>query len=132
MKRNSVERRNLSQMPKLNPYVALAIGVASVSFSAILVKLATAPSGVIAFYRLLFTVLLMLPVFLVKYRHELKFIKKRIGCIRLRQECFWLSILFYGLNRLITHRSRVQLCLSPSSLYSLLPEPTCFLKKGFQ
>ena len=51
-------------MPKVNPYVALAIGVASVSFSAILVKLATAPSGVIAFYRLLFTVLLMLPVFL--------------------------------------------------------------------
>ncbi|MEF2096433.1 DMT family transporter [Bacillus sp. CFBP9009] len=65
------------QMPKVNPYVALAIGVASVSFSAILVKLATAPSGVIAFYRLLFTVLLMLPVFLMKYRHELKFIEKK-------------------------------------------------------
>ncbi|MGV2448248.1 UNVERIFIED_CONTAM: EamA family transporter, partial [Bacillus sp. ATCC 13368] len=63
------------KMPKVNPYVALAIGVASVSFSAILVKLATAPSGVIAFYRLLFTVLLMLPVFMVKYRHELKFIE---------------------------------------------------------
>ncbi|WP_285768126.1 DMT family transporter [Peribacillus sp. SI8-4] len=65
------------QMPKLNPYAALAIGVASVSFSAILVKLATAPSGVIAFYRLLFTVLIMLPVFLMKYRHELAFIEKK-------------------------------------------------------
>ncbi|MEK4538512.1 MULTISPECIES: DMT family transporter [Peribacillus] len=65
------------QIPKINPYFALAIGVASVSFSAILVKLASAPSGVIAFYRLLFTVLLMLPVFIIKYRHELKFIEKK-------------------------------------------------------
>ena len=63
--------------PKMNPYLALAIGVASVSFSAILVKLASAPSGIIAFYRLLFTVLLMLPVFLIKYRHELKLIRKK-------------------------------------------------------
>ncbi|MFJ7745380.1 DMT family transporter [Peribacillus sp. NPDC097295] len=67
----------MQDKPKINPYFALAIGVVTVSFSAILVKLASAPSGIIAFYRLLFTVLLMFPVFLMKYRHELKLIKKR-------------------------------------------------------
>ncbi|RFU70773.1 DMT family transporter [Peribacillus saganii] len=65
------------QKPAINPYLALAIGVASVSISAIFVKLSTAPSGVIAFYRLFFSVLLMLPVFLIKYGRELKHIQKR-------------------------------------------------------
>ncbi|MDZ5471999.1 DMT family transporter [Bacillus sp. 31A1R] len=62
---------------KINPYFVLAIGVISVSASAILVKFSTAPSGVIAFYRLFFSVLFMLPVFLIKYVHELKLITKR-------------------------------------------------------
>lgn len=62
---------------KINPYLALAIGVFSVSTSAILVKVSTAPSGVIAFYRLFFSVLLMLPVFLIKYVPELRLITKR-------------------------------------------------------
>jgi len=62
---------------KVNPYTALAIGVISVSTSAILVKVSTAPSGVIAFYRLLFSVLFMLPIFLLKYVPELKLITKR-------------------------------------------------------
>lgn len=72
-----MKRGTRMQKPIMNPYIALAIGVASVSFSAILVKLATAPSGIIAFYRLLFTVLLMLPVFLLKHRQELKLIEKK-------------------------------------------------------
>jgi drug/metabolite transporter (DMT)-like permease len=62
---------------KINPYVALAIGVISVSTSAILVKVSSAPSGVIAFYRLLFSVLFMLPVFLIKYVPELRLITRR-------------------------------------------------------
>lgn len=49
--------------PKINPYFALIVGVIAVSTSAILVKLSSADSGVIAFYRLFFTVLLMLPFF---------------------------------------------------------------------
>ncbi|RFU60298.1 DMT family transporter [Bacillus sp. V59.32b] len=65
------------QEPKFNPYAALAIGVASVSASAILVKASSAPSGVIAFYRLLFTVLLMLPFFLLKNFSELKMLTKK-------------------------------------------------------
>lgn len=63
--------------PKMNPYILLWIGVISVSTSAILVKISSAPSGTIAFYRLFFTVLLMLPVFLYKYVSELKLISKR-------------------------------------------------------
>ena len=63
--------------PKINPYLALAIGVISVSTSAIFVKLTTADAGVIAFYRLLFSVLLMLPVFFPRYVKELRHISKR-------------------------------------------------------
>ncbi|MFS0780444.1 DMT family transporter [Bacillus sp. 1P06AnD] len=65
------------KQPKYNPYVLLAIGVLSVSTSAIFVKLSSASSGVIAFYRLFFSVAFMLPVFLWKFKGELKFIKKR-------------------------------------------------------
>ncbi|WP_147535429.1 DMT family transporter [Bacillus marasmi] len=61
----------------INPYIALAIGVISVSTSAIFVKFSSAPAGVIAFYRLFFSVLLMLPVFLIKYVSELRLITKR-------------------------------------------------------
>lgn len=63
--------------PKVYPYLAVFIGVIAVSTSAILVKVSSAPSGVIAFYRLFFSVLLMLPVFLLKYVSELKLITKR-------------------------------------------------------
>jgi drug/metabolite transporter (DMT)-like permease len=64
--------------PKINPYAALVIGVISVSASAIFVKLCTSPSGVIAFYRLFFTVLFMLPMILTKQHiAELRQITKK-------------------------------------------------------
>ena len=62
---------------KTMPYVAIAIGVISVSLSAIFVKLSSAESAVIAFYRMLFSVLVMSPVFLLKYKGELKLLQKR-------------------------------------------------------
>ncbi|PFA70488.1 EamA family transporter [Bacillus sp. AFS015802] len=62
---------------KVNPYLILAIGVISVSTSAILVKVSSAPAGILAFYRLFFTVLLMSPVFFLKYVKELKLITPR-------------------------------------------------------
>lgn len=61
----------------VNPYFALIVGVIAVSASAIFVKFSDAPSGVIAFYRLLFSVLFMLPVFLLKYVKELALISRR-------------------------------------------------------
>lgn len=63
--------------PRINPYFVLIIGVISISTSAVLVKAATAPSGTIAFYRLFFTVLFMMPVFLYKYVWELKLITRK-------------------------------------------------------
>jgi drug/metabolite transporter (DMT)-like permease len=65
------------EKPKINPYAAVVIGVLSVSTSAIFVKLCSAPSGVIAFYRLFFSVLFMLPIFLKKHLPELKLITKK-------------------------------------------------------
>lgn len=63
--------------PKIHPYIPIIIGVISVSLSAIFVKLAQAESGVIAFYRMLFSVIIMSPLFFYKYRHELKGLSKR-------------------------------------------------------
>jgi drug/metabolite transporter (DMT)-like permease len=58
-------------------YFALFIGIITVSFSAILVRLADAPSSVTAFYRMFFSVVIMAPLFILKYRQELKQISKR-------------------------------------------------------
>ena len=102
--------------PKMNPYLALAIGVASVSFSAILVKLASAPSGIIAFYRLLFTVLLMLPVFLIKYRHELKLIRKKDWLLSIAAGvflAFHFILWFESLNYTSVASSTVLVTLQP-------------------
>ncbi|MBP3041897.1 DMT family transporter [Bacillaceae bacterium Marseille-Q3522] len=60
----------------MNHYFILAIAVFSVSTSAVIVKLSSAPSGVIAFYRLFFSVIIMLP-FVLKYMFEFRTIKKK-------------------------------------------------------
>ncbi|MBS4220905.1 DMT family transporter [Bacillus sp. FJAT-49711] len=57
--------------PTINPYFALIVGVLSVSTSAIFVKLSSADAAVIAFYRLLFSVVIMIPIFFPKYMKEL-------------------------------------------------------------
>lgn len=51
-----------NEKPWLPPYLALFLGVAAVSTSAIFVKLASAPAPIIATYRLIFSVLLTLPL----------------------------------------------------------------------
>jgi drug/metabolite transporter (DMT)-like permease len=61
----------------IHPYLPIAIGVIAVSMSAIFVKLANADAGVIAFYRMLFSVLIMAPIFFWKYTAELKILTKR-------------------------------------------------------
>lgn len=61
----------------IHPYIPIAIGVIAVSLSAIFVKLADADAGVIAFYRMLFSVLIMSPVFFWKYTSEIKLLSKR-------------------------------------------------------
>ncbi|EON74383.1 DMT family transporter [Lysinibacillus sphaericus] len=65
------------EQPKIHPYIPIFIGVISVSLSAIFVKLANAEAGIIAFYRMLFSVIIMAPLFLWKYTAELKQLSKR-------------------------------------------------------
>lgn len=57
--------------------MAVIIGVISVSTSAVFVKLANeAPAAIIANYRLLLAVIMMVPVVVLKYKQELKYIRK--------------------------------------------------------
>ncbi|SDK30940.1 DMT family transporter [Sediminibacillus albus] len=65
----------------VQPYIAIAVGVVSVSTAAIFVKLSdSAPASIIANYRLLLAVLLMAPYVLVKHRKELIQIDKKDWC----------------------------------------------------
>jgi drug/metabolite transporter (DMT)-like permease len=61
----------MTDKPFVNPYLAVLVGVFAVSFSALFVRLATAPAMIIATYRLLFTFLLLAPLTLVRHRREL-------------------------------------------------------------
>lgn len=63
--------------PPINPYLVLLIGVISVSTSAILVKLSSAPAPITAMYRLVFSVLLMLPFVMGNVRKEITTITRR-------------------------------------------------------
>lgn len=87
---------------KNKPYIALFISVISVSFSAILIVSTDAPSLSIAFYRLLFTFLLILPFVLLhkKTRNELLslsrsgfFIMAGIGIILAFHFALWITSL---------------------------------------
>lgn len=64
-------------MKKANVKLIVILGVVFVSFSSVITKSSKAPSLIIAFYRLGFTVLLLLPYFLLKKSHELKKIDKK-------------------------------------------------------
>jgi len=66
------------RLPPFNPHIVVMIAAVAISTSAVFVKLAEeAPAGIIAVYRLLFAVLIMLPVVLIGYRNELRRISKR-------------------------------------------------------
>jgi len=55
------------------PYLALFIGIFSLSLSAMFVRWANAPGPVTAFYRQLFAVFLLLPVILLRRKHNTAF-----------------------------------------------------------
>lgn len=65
------------EKPPIHPFIPIIIGVISISFSAIFVKLAEAESGAIAFYRMLFSVLIIAPAFFKNHVHELKMLYQR-------------------------------------------------------
>jgi drug/metabolite transporter (DMT)-like permease len=86
------------------PYVALFISIISVSFAAILIKLSAAEPLTIAFYRVAFTALLIVPfvIFFKNKREEIKNLPKKtllimigIGIILAAHFSFWITSLSY-------------------------------------
>lgn len=63
--------------PFFNPYLAVFIGVVASAFASIFTKLADAPPMIIAFYRLGFTVLILLPFTAFTGTRELRGISRR-------------------------------------------------------
>lgn len=64
------------ETPKLNPFIVVVIGVLTISSSAIFVKLSSAEAGVIAFYRMFFSVCIMLPAFFRRSKTDLRMIAR--------------------------------------------------------
>lgn len=64
-------------MKKANPKLILILGVLGISISAILVRMSDAPSLVLATYRMMWTVILLIPFSLKNTLPELKMIKKK-------------------------------------------------------
>jgi drug/metabolite transporter (DMT)-like permease len=61
----------VNNKPIVNPYLAVLAGVFAVSFSALFVRLSTAPALIIATYRLLFTFLILAPYALLRFPTDL-------------------------------------------------------------
>lgn len=59
----------MTQNKSLHSYLALGIGILSLSFSAMFVRWANAPGPVTAFYRLFFSIVLLLPFFLPRIQN---------------------------------------------------------------
>lgn len=62
--------------PVLNPYLVLALGVIGISFSAFLARMTVAPPAIIAFWRLIFTCLLLSPI-AIRDRAQFKAVGKK-------------------------------------------------------
>jgi drug/metabolite transporter (DMT)-like permease len=58
----------MTQNKSLSSYLALGVGILSLSFSAMFVRWADAPGPVTAFYRLFFSIVLLLPFFLPRIK----------------------------------------------------------------
>jgi drug/metabolite transporter (DMT)-like permease len=67
--------------PWVNPYLAVLVGVFAVSFSALFVRLCSAPALIIATYRLLFTFLLLVPLSLVDRFQGVRAMNRRQICL---------------------------------------------------
>lgn len=80
-------------------YILLAVGVFFLSLSGILIKLATAPPMITAFYRMLFSVLLLSPYFFFRHRGDFKcFLDYRplvVGFLLAVHFILWISSIQY-------------------------------------
>lgn len=112
-------------MSNIKTYMILFGGVLAISTAAIWVKLADAPSSVMAFYRLFIAAVVLLPFMLLNKKciDELKSIRKR-QVIQIAAAGFFLALhyvlWFESLNFTSTASSTVIVCLQP--LFSLAIE----------
>jgi len=81
--------------PRINPILILGLGILSVSTASIFIKFAQedAPSLTIAFFRLAFATLLILPPVLLRYRNEIRKISAK-ALVLLLLSGFFLSVHF--------------------------------------
>jgi drug/metabolite transporter (DMT)-like permease len=92
---------SLKNKTSLLPYLALALGISALSFSAMFVRWADAPGPVTGFYRLLFSTILLTPVFAREQRKSTGFPWKLIffpalgGLFTAFDFTFWNSSLKY-------------------------------------
>jgi len=63
-------RMDVTQTRKV--YLLLGIGIIVISFSGILIKISNAPPLIIAFYRMLFSIIIFAPYFIIKYRDRVR------------------------------------------------------------
>lgn len=68
--------------------LAVLLGVIGVSLSAVLVRWSTAPSLVLALYRMTFAAILLAPMVLFRYREELRNLNRRDGLLCLTSGAF--------------------------------------------
>lgn len=78
--------------PAIKPYLGLAVGIVAVSFASIFIRLAEAPSLVIAAFRLTIASLILAPAVLIKSKDELRALTRQDLLLAL------LSGLFLGLH----------------------------------
>ena len=92
------------EKPSFPPYLILFLGVISFSFAAILIRLSTAPSIIIAFYRLFLSVVILLPYVLLKHRQELRALTRGHIVFSLLSG-FFLALHFYSWIASLEHTS---------------------------
>lgn len=100
-----------------NPNIAIFIGVIFLSTTAVLVKLAgDVPAAIIANYRLLLAMLILLPIVFFKYRHEFSFLDKKDWSLSLLSGVFlavFYVLWFESLNYTSIASSVVLIALQP-------------------
>ena len=93
---------NIVSKPAIKPYLGLAIGIVAVSFASIFIRLAEAPSLVIAASRLTIASLILAPAVLIKSKDELRDLTRQDLLLALLSGLFlgvhfatWISSLEY-------------------------------------
>lgn len=108
---------------KSTPYIILFFAVFFLSTSAIFVKIASAPASITAFYRLLFTSIILFPflIFKKEHREELKKLSKKqweLGVLSGLLLAVHYVLWFESLNYTSVASSTVIVCLQP--LFALI------------